>query len=570
MGRVLVTEQLADPGIEQMRAAGHDVEIRLGLSPDELLGAVGGVEGLVIRSATKVTEEVLRAGRSLKVVGRAGIGLDNVDVAAATSLGVMIVNAPESNILSAAEHALALLLSQARNVPQAHAALVEGRWERSRWEGVELSGKTLGVVGLGRIGGLVAQRALSFGMRLVAYDPYVSAERARQTGIELLSLDDLVATSDFITIHLPKTPETLGLFGKELLSKVKPGVRIVNAARGGIIDEAALADAISSGRVAGAALDVFAEEPAVASPLFDLPQVVVTPHLGASTKEAQDKAGIQIAEQVNLALAGDFVPYAVNVAAGSASKAIRPYLSLAEDLGRFIASLCEGLPEGLAVTYEGALAGEDTRILTLAVLKGVFAASTEEPVSYVNAPVLASERGLEVTESSTATTRDYLSRVTVRAGGAGELPGSAGELPGSAGGLPGGARGGAARAGGAGGSARAGHSVAATLAGSRQIQRIVMVDDHDVELPFAPNLLVVRNDDRAGMIGIVGTALGEAGVSIHSMAVGQTEGGAGTALMLLSTDVPVPADVAVALRRHDGILGVHQVLGPWSSSTIAT
>jgi D-3-phosphoglycerate dehydrogenase len=531
MARVLVTEQLAPSGIARMAAAGHDVDERLGLSADELIQAIGDYEALVVRSATKVTDEVLRAGRRLIVVGRAGIGLDNVDVKAATTLGVMVVNAPESNIQSAAEHAMALLLAQARNIPQAHGALVSGRWERSKWEGVELHSKTLGIVGLGRIGGLVAQRAHAFGMHLVAYDPYVSPERARQMGIELLSLDDLVARADFITIHLPKTPETAGLFGKELLARVKPGVRIVNAARGGIVDEEALADAISSGRVAGAALDVFATEPCTASPLFDLPSVVVTPHLGASTQEAQDKAGIQIAEQVSLALAGDFVPYAVNVAAGAASPAIRPYLALAENLGRFVASVCEGMPGGLEVTYEGQLAGEDTRILTLAVLKGVFATASEEPVSYVNAPGLAEERGLEVRESSTATTRDYVSLITVRSGT---------------------------------------HAVAATLAGPSAGQRIVMVDDHEVELPLARNMLVVRNDDRPGMIGAVGCKLGDAGVSIQSMAVGQTEGGAGTALMLLSTDVPVPGDVVESLGHEPGILGVHQVAGPWSLSVLAS
>ncbi len=319
MAKILVSERLAPAGIEHMVSAGHEVDERLGLSPDALLAAIGDYEALVIRSATKVTEEVLRAGRHLVVVGRAGIGLDNVDVEAATALGVMVVNAPESNILSAAEHALALLLAQARNVPQAHAALVEGRWERSKWQGVELCSKILGIVGLGRIGGLVAERAAAFGMRLIAYDPYISVERAKQMGVELVPLDDLVAAADFITIHLPKTPETAGLFGRELLAKVKPGVRIVNAARGGILDEDALADAVTSGRVAGAALDVFQAEPCTSSPLFGLPGVIVTPHLGASTQEAQDKAGVQIAEQITLALAGDLVPHAVNAAARSAS-----------------------------------------------------------------------------------------------------------------------------------------------------------------------------------------------------------------------------------------------------------
>ncbi|MDA8341502.1 MAG: hydroxyacid dehydrogenase, partial [Actinomycetota bacterium] len=332
MPRVLVTEKLAQRGLDLLAEAGHEVDIRLGLSPEELVEAVAGAHALVIRSATTVTAEVLAAAGDLVVVGRAGIGLDNVDVEAATARGVMVVNAPQSNILSAAEQAMALLLAQARNIPQAHAALVAGKWERSRWEGVELHGKTLGVIGLGRVGALVAQRALAFGMRLVAYDPYVSAERARHMGVELMALDDLMAQSDFVTVHLPKNAETLGLIGADLLAKAKPGLRIVNTARGGIVDEEALAAAIRSGTVQGAGLDVFATEPTTESPLFSLPSVVVTPHLGASTVEAQDKAGVTIAEQVILALDGDFVPYAVNVAATDVSETVRPFMGLAEQL----------------------------------------------------------------------------------------------------------------------------------------------------------------------------------------------------------------------------------------------
>ena len=344
MARVLITEKLAERGLKALAEAGHEVDVQLDLDPDALLGAIVGAQALIVRSATQVTAAVLEAGTDLAVVGRAGIGLDNVDVEAATRRGVMVVNAPESNVLSAAEHAMALLLAQARNVPQAHAALMAGKWERSKWEGVELHGKTLGVIGLGRIGALVAQRALAFGMRLCAYDPYVSPDRARHMGVEMLSLDELVAESDFLTIHLPKTAETTGLIGAELLAKAKPGIRIVNAARGGIVDEQALADALRSGKVGGAAFDVFATEPCTDSPLFAFPSVVATPHLGASTVEAQDKAGVTIAEQVNLALAGDFVPFAVNVAATEVSETVRPYLRLAEQLGRCFACLNDGLP----------------------------------------------------------------------------------------------------------------------------------------------------------------------------------------------------------------------------------
>ncbi|MDA8032797.1 MAG: phosphoglycerate dehydrogenase [Actinomycetota bacterium] len=520
MARILVTERLAKGGLEAMSAAGHEVVERLDLTPETLVEAVGGMHALVIRSATRVTEQVLEAGRDLQVVGRAGVGLDNVDVAAATRLGVMVVNAPESNIVSAAEHAIALLLSQARNVPQASAALLAGRWERSRWEGVELHGKTLGIVGLGRIGTLVAQRMHGFGMHLVAYDPYISADRAKLIGVELASLEDLVARADFVTIHLPKTKETEGLFGRELLAKVKPGVRIVNAARGGLVDEQALADAIGDGRVAGAALDVFDSEPCTASPLFALAdKVVVTPHLGASTGEAQDKAGEQIAEQIVLALAGDFVPFAVNVSAAGASEAVRPFVGVAEQLGRFLAAMCEGLPDQLEVEYQGALAGEEVGILTLAVLKGIFAASTDEPVSYVNAPQMAKARGLAVREAQTATSPDRVSLVTVRSSA---------------------------------------HSVGAALAGPQGRPRFVLVEDHLVEMPPSEHMLVIRNDDRPGRIGAVGTVLGDAGVSIADMAVGQIEG-TDRALMVIATTTPVGGEVLARLRSTPGINAVYQV-----------
>jgi D-3-phosphoglycerate dehydrogenase len=519
VSRILVTEPIADGGLELLRSAGNEIDVRIGMSPAELQQALVGAHALIVRSATTVDADALAAGSDLVVVGRAGIGVDNVDVATATRRGVMVVNAPQSNILSAAEHAMALLLAQARNLPQAHAALVAGKWERSRWEGVELHGKTLGVVGLGRVGALVAQRAHSFGMRLFAYDPYVSSERARQMGVTMMSLEELMAQADFVTVHLPKTPETLGLIGKDLLAVAKPGLRIINTARGGIVDEDALAEAVRSGRVAGAGIDVFATEPTTSSPLFELETVVVTPHLAASTREAQDKAGVTIAEQVLLALAGDFVPLAVNVGAGEASETVRPFLPLAERLGRIFASLNEGLPDRLDIEYQGALAGYDTRILTLSILKGLFAAGTEEPVSYVNAPHLAEERGLEVRESTTTSARDFVNLITLRGPD---------------------------------------HAVAGTLAGVRAEPRIVMVDDHTVEVPPAQHMLVVRNDDRPGMIGVVGLALGEAGVSISSMAVGPSAH-ASTALMVLSTDRPTPADVLERLARADGILDLHSV-----------
>ena len=519
MARVLVTEEIAEGGLERLRQLGHDVDVRLDLSPEELVDAVKGTHALIIRSATKVTAEVIDAGTDLVVVGRAGIGLDNVDVEHATKRGVMVVNAPQSNILSAAEQTMALLLAQARNIPQAHAALTQGRWERSRWEGVELADKVLGIIGLGRIGKLVAQRASAFGMRLIAYDPFVGQERARQLGVDLVELDELMARSDFVTIHATKTKDTEGLIGKDLLAKAKPGLRVINVGRGGIVDEDALAEAISSGHLGGAALDVFANEPTTESPLFALDSVVVTPHLGASTREAQDKAGDTIAEQVALALSGDFVPFAVNVAAAEASETVRPFLSLAERLGRLYVALNEGAPQRLEVEYHGQLADYDTRILTLSVLKGVFGGVSEEPVSYVNAPQIAAERGVEVRESSTSSTQDYVNLITVRGGD---------------------------------------HAIAGTLVGLKVEPRIVMIDDLNVDLPPARYMLVVRNDDVPGMIAGVTSALAAASINIGDMHLGHSSAGA-AAMQVLATGEPVPADVVEALRRADGIISVYAI-----------
>lgn len=519
MARILVTEKIADRGLEQLREAGHDVDVRQGLSPEELLEAVPGAAALIIRSATQVTPEVLEAGIDLVVVGRAGIGLDNVDVDAATDRGVMVVNAPQSNILSAAEHTMALLLAQARNIPQAHTALVAGRWERSRWEGVELAHKTLGIVGLGRIGKLVAQRALSFGMNLVAYDPFVSAERARQLSVELMSLERLVEVSDFVSLHVAKTPETIGLIGRDLLSRAKPGIRIINVSRGGIVDEEALAEAIKVGHVAGAGLDVFTTEPTTESPLFGLPQVVVTPHLGASTREAQDKAGDTIAEQVELALAGDFVPFAVNVSAAEASETVRPFLPLAERLGELYGGLVESAPPVLEIEYAGQIADYDTRILTLAVLKGLFGGICDEPVSYVNAPRIAADRGVEIRDTSTATAHDFVNLVSIKGGD---------------------------------------HSIAGTLVGLRGEPRVVMLDGHSIDLPPAKNLLVVRNDDRPGMIAFVAGVLAEAKINIDDMHLGRSEGGE-AALQVLATDEAVPPEVQDIIRTGEGIVSVHRL-----------
>lgn len=520
MARILVTESIADGGLDRLRDAGHDVDVRLGLTPDELRSAIAGVHALIIRSATRVTADLLAAAGELVVVGRAGIGLDNVDVAAATERGVMVVNAPQSNVVSAAEHTMALLLAQARNIPQAHAALTAGRWERTEWEGVELADKTLGIVGLGRIGKLVADRAKAFQMRLVAYDPFVSTDRARQLSVELLPLDQVVAESDFLTIHLPKTEETAGLIDRDLLVKAKPNLRVVNVARGGIVDEADLAECIRDGVVAGAALDVFETEPTTESPLFDLPSVVVTPHLGASTREAQDKAGDAIADMVGLALEGDFVPWAVNVDAAEANETIRPFLPLAEQLGRLYGSLHGSSPDSFELCCQGEIAAYDTRIIGLAVLKGFFSRITENPVSYVNAPNLARAAGITMREITCADTDEYVNLISLSCDD---------------------------------------HSISGTLAGRRSEHRIVEVDGHSVDVPPAQHMMVISNDDRPGVIGTVGVMLGDAGVNIADMDVGRV--GPGSATMLLSLTDEIPPELVDDLRAAPGILSVKVLRG---------
>jgi D-3-phosphoglycerate dehydrogenase len=516
MARILVTEEIAEAGLGRLRAAGHEVDIRLGLDDEGLLDALQGAAALIIRSATRVTSEVLDAVDGLLVVGRAGIGLDNVDVRAATRNGVMVVNAPLSNSVSAAEHTMALLLAQARNIPQAHADLVAGRWNRSQWAGVELADKTLGIIGLGRIGRMVAKRAAAFGMRCIAHDPFVAEESALRAGVEMRSLEDLMAESDFVTLHLARTPETIGLLDAEMLKRSKPGLRLVNVARGGIVDEEALAEAVRAGIVAGAAIDVFAEEPTTVSPLFELPGVIVTPHLGASTVEAQDKAGITIAEQVELALAGDYVPFAVNVDVGEAPDEIRPFVPLAEQLGAIFGALVESLPERLDVEFRGAIGGVDDRLATLAVVKGLLDRVVAEAVTYVNAGDMATERGMEVRTISTVESSDFLNLITLRSGG---------------------------------------HALAGTLVGIRSEPRIVMVDDHAIDLPPSDHMVVVRNEDRPGMIGVVGTALGDAGVNVADMAVGHV-GDGHSAIMVLSTGGPVSVEVLDDLRRRPGIISV--------------
>jgi D-3-phosphoglycerate dehydrogenase len=505
---VLIAEELAPSVLEVL---GSDVEIRHvdGADRAALLPALADAAAVMIRSATQIDAEALEAAPNLKVVARAGIGLDNVDVAAATERGVMVVNAPTSNIVSAAEHAVALLLAAARQIPAADASLREGAWKRSKFMGVEVTDKTVGVVGLGRIGVLVAQRLAAFGVTLIAYDPYIQPGRAAQLGVRLVSLEELLRESDFITIHLPKTPETLGLIGAAELATTKRGVIIVNAARGGLVDEAALADALKSGQVGAAGIDVYAKEPSTDSPLFGLPNTVVTPHLGASTTEAQDKAGTAVARSVRLALQGEFVPDAVNVQAGGVvAEDVRPGLPLAEKLGRVFTAVAGGLAQSVNVEVRGKIAEYDVSVVQLAVLKGVFSDVVEEQVTYVNAPLLAEQRGLEVSLSSDIESPDYRNLVTVRGAMA---DGTA-------------------------------VTVSGTLFGKNQVPKLTEVDGFDIDLDLSGYLLFFVYTDRPGVVGTIGASLGEASVNIAGAQVSRTTRG-GEALMAVTVDSPVSAEL---------------------------
>lgn len=520
--RILVADQLADSGVAAL-AAHHQVDVKTGLSKPELLEIAPLYDAIVVRSATTIDADVIAAASNLKVIGRAGVGLDNVDIEAATRHGVVVCNAPQSNIISAAEHTVALLLALARNIPQAHGALVQGRWERSRWNGTELHDKVLGVLGLGRIGTLVAQRCHAFGMRLVAYDPFVAPERAARLGVELVdSVDEVLARADFVTIHLPRTPDTVGLLDAERLRRMKPSARLLNVARGGLVDEEALAEALREGVIAGAAIDVFATEPPEDSPLFGLPNVIVTPHLGASTEEAQDKAGTQVAEYVDLALAGEFVPSAVNVRGGPVDDDLKPFLPLAEELGCLLTALAaDGLGSEVTVEYLGAIADLDGRVVGLSVLRGLLASVCSEPVTFVNAPLLATERGLNLREISDPHSEDYVSVLRVS------------------------------------GVTRDGRPirVAGTILHPGERERLIEVWNTPVDVEPTAHMAFFRYEDRPGIIGTVGMGFGEAGVNIAAAQVGRT-GVGGEAIMALSLDQPVPRevmdDIVERIGAHEG------------------
>jgi D-3-phosphoglycerate dehydrogenase len=521
---VVVADELADSAVQTLAT---DFEVRQvdGTDRSALLPALADAVAVIVRSATRIDAEALAAAPRLSVVARAGVGLDNIDVPAATARGVLVVNAPTSNIVSAAEHAVALLLSCARNIPVANASLKSGQWKRSRFTGVEIADKTVGIVGLGRIGVLVAQRLAAFGTRVLAYDPYVPAGRAGQLGVRLVPLDELLRDSDFISIHLPRTPETVGLIGERELSLVKPGVRIVNAARGGLVDEHALYQALKEGRVAGAGLDVFAGEPCTDSPLFEFDSVVVTPHLGASTVEAQDKAGLAVARSVRLALAGEFVPDAVNVQAGGVvAEDVRPGLGLMEWLGRVATALAGGLATAVVIEVRGEIAVHDVSVLELAALKGLLSPVLEDPVTFVNAPVLARERGVGVELTVTEESTDYRNVLSLR------VTTSTGDTV----------------------------SVSGTLTGPRQVEKLTEVNGFDLELPASAHLAFLVYEDRPGVVGTVGQVLGAAQVNIAGMQVSRREQG-GPALMALTLDSAVPPATLTEIGTRIGATAVHAV-----------
>jgi D-3-phosphoglycerate dehydrogenase len=514
---VLIAEELSPATVA---ALGPEFEIRNcdGANRGELLAALGsGVDAVLIRSATKMDSEAIAAAKSLKVIARAGVGLDNVDIPAATTAGVMVVNAPTSNIVSAAELAIALLLASARHVSPAHAALKGGKWARSKFTGAELFEKTLGVVGFGRIGQLVAQRMQAFGMNVIAYDPYLQPARAAQLGVDLVSIDELLQRSDFITIHLPKNKETANLIGAEALKKVKPTVRIINAARGGVLDETALYDALVDGRVAGAGLDVFAVEPCTDSPLFSLDSVVATPHLGASTDEAQERAGIAVAISVRKALAGELVPDAVNVKGGEIHEEIRPSLPLVEKLAQVATALADELPVSIEVMVRGEVSEYDCSVLATSALKGALVATGAEDITYVNAPGQANERGLTAAVATDPISPEYRSAISLRAAF------SNGQHI----------------------------SVDGTLMGIKKTEKIIAIDKFDLDLPPTEHLLFLRYTDRPGVVGNVGAALGKAQINIASMQVARDAAG-GEALMAITVDSAIPKPIVSSVAEATG------------------
>jgi D-3-phosphoglycerate dehydrogenase / 2-oxoglutarate reductase len=517
--KVLVKEKIADTGVDLLRSK-FDVDLGLDMSDEEFRAKLGEYDAILIRSATKMTAELIDLATKMKVIGRAGTGVDNVDIPAATRRGIIVANAPESNSVAAAEHTLALSLAMFRNVPQAHASLVAGRWDRSKYKGAELYGKTLGVIGFGRIGQLVAKRAQSFDMEVIAYDKFVSAERFKELGVEgVEELDDLLGRADLVTLHTPRTPETEGLIDAEAIAAMKDGARIVNCARGELIVLDDLLAGLESGKLAGAALDVFPSEPFTEHPIFARDDVVVTPHLGASTAEAQDRAGVVTAEQVTEALTGGVVTNAVNIAAvrPEEMEALAPFVPLCEKLGRLAQGLNQGSVDCVTAEFRGRLASYDTRLLGIAVLAGILSGNTETPVNLVNAPQMAEERGIELIETKDSIDSDFTELVTVRIGNGDDAV-----------------------------------EVAGTGVGPKHEPYLVSAWGESFYLPFAEHITVFRYADQPGMIGRVGTAFGEEGVNIVSAAVGAEGGGGDGAVMALTTDAAVRPEALETILGLDG------------------
>ena len=517
MIRVLISDKMDPKAAAIFRDRGIEVDDRPGLSPDELKSIIGDYDGLAIRSATKVTKDLLAAADRLKVVGRAGIGVDNVDVPAATARGVVVMNTPFGNSITTAEHAIALMFALARQLPEADASTQAGKWEKNRFMGVEVTGKTVGLIGAGNIGSIVASRALGLRMKVVAYDPFLTPERALELGIEKVELDELLARADFITLHTPLTDQTRNILSRDNLARTKKGVRIVNCARGGLIDEAALKDGLDSGHIAGAALDVFESEPAKDSPLFGTPGFISTPHLGASTSEAQVNVAIQVAEQMSDFLLLGGVSNAINMPSLSAEEAprLRPYMSLAEKLGRLVGQVVGEDLRSLDVEVEGAAAELNMKPITGAVLAGLMGTYSQS-VNMVNAPVLAKERGLDLREIRHDREGDYHTLVAVSAH-----------------------------------TAEGERRVEGTLFGNRA-PRLVKIFDIPVEADLAGQMIYIVNDDQPGFIGALGTMLGKQGVNIATFNLGRRREG-GEAVALVAVDDPITPNLADDLRRLPGV-----------------
>ena len=508
--RVLVREKIADAGVALLRDR-FDVDVD---GDSDLAARIGDYDAIVIRSATRLTADLIERATRLKVIGRAGVGVDNVDVEAATRRGIVVANAPESSEISAAEHTIGLLVALSRNIPQAHAALKQGRWERSRYGGVELAEKTLGVLGFGRIGQQVARRAKGLGMHVVAYDPFVARDRFRELGVDRAETPgDVLAAADFVTLHTPLTPDTRGAIGPDAIAKMKDGARLINAARGELVDEEALVEALRSGKLGGAAIDVFSAEP-YSGPLLELDNVVVTPHLAASTSEAQDRAGMIVAEQVAAALEGRVVTNAVNIPPIRSEdlEVLGPFVPLAAKLGRLAMELARGTAERIELAHYGNLAQYDTRLLTVAALNGAFQGRVDGDVNYVNAPLIAAERGIEVTEERRRRSRDFTNLIAVT------LRGADGET-----------------------------RVAGTTIGADHRRWLVSALGFEIEMELAPLMVFFRYDDVPGVIGRVGTMFGDAGVNIANMAVSRTRRG-GKALTVLSVDSEAPPELVETIR----------------------